>query len=446
MTLLSSRHTALRPHPEQLRYIRCNKRFIIAPSGRRSGKTEIAKRKLFKRAMSHCKPFKARILCAAPTHDQAKEIYWDDIKALFKGFIVKRSESERFIELENGVAIHVAGMDKPERAEGSPLDGIILDEFANMKSSVWPKHVRPALDTPGRPGWAIIPSVPEGRNHYYKLYESAIAEIAERGEASDWAVFHWKSADIMDAAAIEQAKRDLDQLTFQQEYEGSFVNFSGLAYYEFNRNIHAAESLAYNPRRPLIFCFDFNTKPGIAVVCQIQDYYYLEPLHRPEIPRSIVAVIGEVHIPTDSNTPMVCRRLIQDWSHHVGPVYLYGDSTGGARTTTSIEGSNWDLIKREFRAVPNWEIVSRVPRANPHERSRVNAMNSRLKTNGILVDPVRARHVVEDFEAVVVVEGGTGELLKKAGDPHTHITDALGYLIAYEYPINDRRTSHAELV
>ena len=442
--MISERHSALVPHPEQLRYIRSEKRFIIAPAGRRSGKTEIAKRKLFQRVFRATGDFKRRYICAAPTHDQAKLIYWDDLKALFRGFIVKKSETERSLELVNGATIHVAGMDKPERAEGSPLDGIILDEFANMKSHVWPKHVRPALDTRDRPGWAIIPSVPEGRNHYFQIYEAARREIAERGAESEWAIFHWFSADIMDPKAVEQARRDLDELTFQQEYEGSFVNYSGLAYYQFNRNIHAAERIQYTPRRPLIFCFDFNTEPRVAVVAQIQDYRFLEPLHRPEIPRSVLAIIGEVHVAAASNTEIVCRRLIKDWGpegqNHVGPVYLYGDATGGAKKTTSVAGSDWDIIRRELGAISSWEIVSRVKRSNPEERPRVNAVNSALKRNFVLIDPVKASHVVDDFESVVVVPGGSGEILKKAGDPHTHMTDAVGYLIEAEWPVVSKTT------
>ena len=445
---MTPRWYKLKHHRGQWDLFHCQKRFVMADGGRRSGKTEVGGKRLgITRALEFDARPDGRFLFSAPVHQQAKDIYWKDLKAFVpKSFVRCKSESELFIETKWGTRLQVAGMDRPERAEGSPLDGIVLDEFANMKPDVWTDHVRPALSTVGRLGWAIFVSVPEGRNHQFHLREAAMRDIAERGDASDWALFQWHSSEVIDPAEVEAARRDLDELTFKQEFEGSYVNFTGLAYYSFNRNIHARERVFYNPRRPLIFCFDFNTKPGVAVVCQIQDYHYLEPLHRPEIPRSIVAVIGEVHIPSHSNTPMVCRRLIQDWSHHVGPVYLYGDSTGGSNKTTSVEGSDWDIIKRDLRAVSNWEIVSRVPKANPNERPRVNAMNSKLKTNGILIDPVQAKHVVEDFEAVVVVEGGSGELLKKPGDPHTHLTDALGYMIAYEYPINDRRTSRAELV
>ena len=455
--MISTRWSRLTWHKEQSAYMASPARFIIAPAGRRSGKSEIAKRKLTKRA-NQCKHQNGRFIYAAPTHDQAKEIAWYDIKELTKHLTTDVSEGDRFVQLKNGARIYVAGMDKPQRAEGSPLDGIVLDEFANMKPTVWSNHVRPALSTKGRLGWAIFPSVPEGRNHYFDLYEKACADIAERGDASSWRVFHWLSADILDPNEIAEARRDLDELTFRQEYEGSFVNYTGLAYYEFDRAMHAAERIEYNPRRPLAFCFDFNREPGIAIVCQVLDYHPLEPLYRPTVPRVVLAAIGEVHVPVGSNTAIVARRLIKDWGpegrNHIGKVYIYGDASGGNQGSAKLDGSDWDIIWATFRNVPTWEMHDRVKSANPPERARVNAVNSALKRTksgqldaryilpGVLIDPKACPKLLEDFEKTTVVTGGSGELYKPTGKkwPYTHMTDAIGYLIEAEWPITKLET------
>jgi len=49
----------------------------------------------------------------------------------------------------------------------------------------------------------------------------------------------------------------------------------------------------------------------------------------------------------------------------------------------------------------------RVPAANPPERSRVNAVNSRIKSAAgevrLMVNPVRAPHVVTDLEGVALL-------------------------------------------
>ena len=61
----------------------------------------------------------------------------------------------------------------------------------------------------------------------------------------------------------------------------------------------------------------------------------------------------------------------------------------------------------------------------PSERARVNAVNSRLRSSAglvrLMVDPVHAPHVVRDFEGVVTLEGGSGEINKKKYSELSHI-------------------------
>lgn len=435
--LLTKRWTKLRPHHEQLRLVRSAARFCLIPAGRRSGKTERAKRKLVRRALGFTKP-NGWFVAGAPTHDQAKRIYWEDFKQLVPPALRGTpNESDLVIPLYNGAKIQVMGLDKPARVEGPPLDGLLLDEFGNMKPEVWKNHARPALSTPGRPGWAWIYGVPEGLNHYYDMCRQADAHKASGG--TEWDVFTWPSADIISAAEVEAAKRDLDPLTFDQEYNASFVSFEGRAYYPFTAQIHAANGLRYNPELPLILCFDFNISPGVCVVVQ----EHSQPIVLSggcTIAASYTAVIGEVFIPQNSNTPVVCRKIIADWHHHKGEVYCYGDATGGAGGTTAVMGSDWDLIKQTLRPVFGQRLYVRVGSSNPRERVRLNAMNSRLMTVTrdvrLLVDPAKAPNVVRDFEGVTLLEGGSGELDKDADPKLTHLTDALGYYVAARFPVS----------
>jgi hypothetical protein len=52
-----------------------------------------------------------------------------------------------------------------------------------------------------------------------------------------------------------------------------------------------------------------------------------------------------------------------------------------------------------------------------------------------MVDPTRAPHVVRDLEGVRLLAGGSGEIDKKHDDALTHLSDALGYYVHYEYPL-----------
>lgn len=421
---LTPRWTQLRAHAVQSAYWNSKHLYNLIPAGRRSGKTELFKRKLIYRALRGTKFPNARFFAAAPTFQQAKRIYWQDLKRLVpKEFLRgKPSETELVIPLINGSDIYVIGMDKPERIEGQPWDGGGLDEYANTKAEAWGANIQPALAD--RNGWCDFLGVPEGRNHYYDL-----SKIAQADKTGLWGFFHWISSDILPPEIIQRAKDTLDELTYLQEYEASFINFMGRAYYEFEFSRHCKE-LRYDASKDLIITFDFNVSPGTAAVMQEQMLPNMQ---------MGTGVIGEVHIPRNSNTPLVCSKLIKDWGEHKGRVFVYGDATGGASGSAKVEGSDWDLIRRAFRNEFDGGVYYEVPKSNPRERTRVNAVNSRLMSEtGIIkfmVDPDKAPNIVRDFEGVSLVEGGAGEIDKKADKKLTHLTDGIGYYVEREYPI-----------
>jgi len=431
----------LRPHSVQAQLWQANTLFNVVPAGRRSGKTEIVgKRRIVLRCLQPKPWLDPRYFVAAPTRDQAKKIYWSDLKLISRPYWERTpSESSLIIYLKPGIELHVLGMDKPERVEGPPWDGGVLDEYGNMKKNVWTEHVQPALAD--RDGWCDFIGVPEGRNHYYDLYKEAQAAETDMGEESEWRVFHWTSETVLAPHQIERAKRDLDELSYQQEYLASFISFKGRAYYNFFDDSHCANLIRYyNPKKALIFCFDFNVDPGVAVVCQ--EMMPLDPSTKLPIVGSgysMTGVIGEVHIPQNSNTPMVCNKLVEDWKDHDGPIRVYGDATGGNRGSAAVQGSDWDLVRNILKNGFRDRIVQfKVPSKNPPERSRVNAVNSRLRSLSgevkMMVDPIKVPKTVIDLEGVRVVEGGSGEI-DKSDLKLTHLSDGLGYYIVAEYPV-----------
>ncbi len=221
--IAQTRWYQLKYHETQRAYWMSKARFNVVPAGRRSGKTEILKRKTVLRALAPPELGGSqfpnpRYFLGAPTRDQAKAIFWEDIKKLVPPELRngQPSESRLIMPLITNAEIHILGMDKPERAEGTPWDGGGLDEYGNMKKEVWTAHLRPALSD--RKGWCDLIGVPEGRNHYYHEWKKALAN-----KTGDRGAYHWLSAEILDAEEIEAAKNDLDPLTYQQEYEGCLL-------------------------------------------------------------------------------------------------------------------------------------------------------------------------------------------------------------------------------
>lgn len=404
-------------HAGRIAFWQCKKRFIFNHSGRRSWKTETAKRRAVR---AHITSPNKRFLAAAPTNKQAKKIFWEDFKKLVPNDLkADTSESDLFIRLWSGAELHVAGMDAPDRVEGQMWDGVLLDEYGNMAERVWPEVISPVLADTG--GWAMFTGVPEGRNHYYDL-------IHKMKHRPDVAIFHWPSWEILPPDEIEVQRANLDELTFAQEFGGEFVHFSGRAYYAFDEKIHCRPVKdLYDKRAPLVFCFDFNVDPGVAAICQER-----------RLPNGLdgTAVIGEVFVPRNSNTEVVARKLAADFKEHEGRVLLYGDFTGGARGSAKAQGSDWDIIKRILRPVFGERLSDKVT-VNPPVKDRINAMNGRLKAaNGdvrMMVDPRFAPHVIKDLEGVTIIEGSAGEIDKASAAQLSHISDGLGYYIAAEF-------------
>lgn len=424
---LGPRWTSMTLSPDQRAYYLFNGRFVVVPAGRRTGKSEIAKRRGVSRAMGPQLFDDALYVFAAPTYNQAKSIFWSDLKRLVLPEFLESEPSEGAlsIRLKNGATIRVVGLDKPERIEGTPLNGIILDEYGNMKPETWSQHVRPMLAD--RCGWADFIGVPEGRNHYYDLWMDAQADTTKQ-----WGHYTWTTESILplylgdEAAAMEiaQAKHDLDPISYAQEYLADFVTFSGRAYYAFKTDDITRggnlTQLEYDEKLPLIFCFDFNVKPGTAVVLQEQ-----------RLENEVIScIIGEVFIPDNSTSERVCKKLIEDWGHHKLGIQIYGDPAGGHRSTQSSLGTDWKIIKEILSG--HFPIVhSHVSRSDPGHRARVNALNARCRatdeTRRLFVDPRKSPFTVKDFEGVVLVKGGALEIDKDATPMLTHLTDGLAY-------------------
>ena len=61
----------------------------------------------------------------------------------------------------------------------------------------------------------------------------------------------------------------------------------------------------------------------------------------------------------------------------------------------------------------------------------------------MMVDGKKAPHVAKDLEGVRLLEGGSGEIDKRATPTLTHVSDAVGYYVEKEFP-TAKRTAVSE--
>ena len=89
-----------------------------------------------------------------------------------------------------------------------------------------------------------------------------------------------------------------------------------------------------------------------------------------------------------------------------------------------IGGSDIDILRRHFKV--------NVKHINPRVVNRVNAMNKQFANNNILID-TSCKDLIGDLEKVTNKQG-TREI-DKSNKNLTHMTDAFGYSVFWEYPV-----------
>ena len=189
-------------------------RFAIMAAHRRAGKTVSTLNDLIKRAVKDQRG-DGRYAYVAPFYHQAKQVAWDYAKRFTQPISQRISESEMAIDLINGSRIRLYGADNPDSLRGIYLDGVVLDEVADMRLGVWPEVIRPALTD--RQGWATWIGTPKGHDYFYEQLERAKLD-----PNWFWAILRASETGLLDANELEAAKKEMTAAQFEQEFECSF--------------------------------------------------------------------------------------------------------------------------------------------------------------------------------------------------------------------------------
>jgi hypothetical protein len=183
----------------------------------------------------------------------------------------------------------------------------------------------------------------------------------------------------------------------------------------------------------LFWSLDFNVNPMCSVIGQRDG--------------DRVYVLDELVLP-DSNTYKACDAFME-WlacnrpNSHIPPQFqVYGDAAGNGRETSATR-TDWQIIDDFFRHT--WcKFERRVLSTNPFVKDRVNCVNARLRNHAgehrLLVDP-KCKHLILDLERVHWKSDGSGNTLAdidKSDPARSHVSDALGYMIAYEFSMRGK--------
>ena len=377
-------------------------RFRVLITGRRFGKTYLAINELAKFASKS----NQKVWYVAPTYRQAKQICWSELKdkLIHHKWVKNINNSDLTITLRNNSKITLRGADNEQSLRGVGLDFIVLDEFADIHKEAWYEVLRPTLSDTG--GHALFCGSPRGFGNWsYELFKQSETN-------KDWKSFKYTTLEggQVDDEEIEQAKQDLDIRTFQQEYEATFVNYSGMIYYNFNRQKNIIEK--FDKQYPTLHIgLDFNVDPMTAVVCYVIN--------------ETIVVIDEIQI-YSSNTQEMCEEIRNRYPNK--QIIVYPDPSARQRKTSAGGLTDISILK-------NARFDVKCKNTAPLVRDRINAVNSKLKNvngkNNLFILN-SCKNVIKSIERQIYKEG-THIPDKDSG--YDHMNDALGYLVEFNFPL-----------
>ncbi len=413
----------IRLQPPQWKVFRSPARFRVLVAGRRFGKTYLSLIELCKAAW---KPG-SLVWYVGPSYKQAKRIAWGPLKQMTRPYWrSKPNETDLRVELTTGGTVCLRGADNYDSLRGNGLDFLVLDEYASIAREAWPQVLRPALaDKRGR---ALFIGTPHGYNHFFDLHQAA-------QNMSDWETFQFTTAQggNVSREEIESASHELDERTYRQEFQASFENLTaGMVYYAFSRseNVHPVR---YNPQLPIFWSLDFNIDPMCSVIGQRDGDH--------------VNILAELVL-ENSNTPEACQAFFKragPWLS--GPrggtqIEVYGDATGDSRRS-SASRTDWQIVKEYLDRLPS-RVTYHQSKANPPVKDRVNCVNAMLRNHAgerrLMVDP-GCKELIQDLERVhwkTDPHGNVQAEIDKSDVKRSHLSDALGYMIAKEFPMRQK--------
>ncbi len=395
---------ALSLHSLQAQVANSPARFKVVVNGRRWGKTRLGAYIAIRDALKG-----KRIWWVAPILDTAK-IAWRLIKTLVRkipGALIR----EKVFFFPGGGEIWFKSADNPDSLRGEGIDGLVLDEADYIPSGTWSKILRPMLAD--RKGWAFFISTPREENGWFH-------ELYKRGQADGevWASWSYPSETnpYLDPKEIEQAREEMSELEFLQEFMALFTGQPDAVYHNFRTALHV-KPCSLDLKLPVYVGLDFNNVPRVAVFLQ------QEPKTK------IWKCVGEIHhatqATTDEHAQMCIEWLENHGVHREGPeknkrfpsskVIAIADASG-----SSLQHSG----KTDHEMFQKAGFTLDVPLANPPIRDRDNAVLAQLKNaNGDIrtqIDP-SCKRLIEAFLK-----------FKHKGrktSPYGHILDGFGYVI-----------------
>lgn len=378
-------------------------------------------------------------LIGAPTYkmleDSTRRSFFEVLDAEGIGFTFNKQEN--CVRLAaTGSEIIFRSMENPDRLRGQNLAWFGLDELTYTREEAWTRILGRLRhpDAARLCGFAVW--TPKGHDWVYRRFVEDDNPDYRLVKANPRENTHLPS-DFYD-----QLKHSYAERFYRQEVMGEYLDiYGGNVYDTFSEG--NLQHVTYDPQLPLCWALDFNVDPMCSVICQID-----EP--KPNVlmthyaRRGVVRVLDEIVLPDSRTVPAAkefIRRalLLPDVPDRL-VVKIYGDASGNS-PHSSASRTDYELIREVFRQESDFDIQMFQNKKNPGIRDRVNTVTNMLKPSSgshrVLIDP-KCKELIKDLRQVKWKRDTAGNVtgeIDKSDPARTHLSDALSYLIAREFPM-----------
>ena len=217
MTVVPAEVTIGGLHAGQYEVLQDDHRFQVLVAGRRWGKTRMGVAKCVAACVERPGPY-WWVTPDYPRSDQGWLVLTEFARA-FHPSDVKVELTHRRVWFPGGGYVQVKSADDPNSLRGTGLRGVVLDEAAFMKATVWPT-IRPSLAE--HQGWALFISTPNGLNWFSDLFDRATANPA-------WATWQRRQSENpkVPEAETEAQRVELGAFMAAQEIDAEFISTRG---------------------------------------------------------------------------------------------------------------------------------------------------------------------------------------------------------------------------
>lgn len=209
-----------------------------------------------------------------PNYPLAQQL-WRELKALTPTQVLAKPplEKDHRLEWRSGAVVEVKSADDPQSLVAVGLDWVVLVEAGLLPEAAWNMALRPRLASPHRAGLAIFNGTPKGRNWYQRTYTEGTSP-----SQPDWQCWNFPTAAAVAPddslqrhpygnphialAELEQARRDMPERWFRQEFLAEWLSGDGAVFRNVRDRVAPAPA---SPKHPLVAGVDLAKRGDFSV-------------------------------------------------------------------------------------------------------------------------------------------------------------------------------------